>query len=160
MSEPESRRRWNSPGEIHGQRKGFQPSVRDHCGESPGCAGCRSSSRRVLGKRSPRVVQAAAQHPPPARGENPPLISSPVLVPPPDLDEDTVFALDTDYKNYLFLCMKNAATPGQSLVCQYLARTQMVDEEIMEKFRRALQPLPGRVQIIPDLTRMAERCRI
>ncbi|XP_070451860.1 beta-lactoglobulin-1 [Equus przewalskii] len=76
------------------------------------------------------------------------------------LDEDTVFALDTDYKNYLFLCMKNAATPGQSLVCQYLARTQMVDEEIMEKFRRALQPLPGRVQIVPDLTRMAERCRI
>ena len=31
----------------------------------------------------------------------------------------------------------------------------MVDEEIMEKFRRALQPLPGRVQIVPDLTRMA-----
>lgn len=69
-------------------------------------------------------MQAAAQHPPPARGENPPLISAPVLVPPPDLDEDTVFALDTDYKNYLFLCMKNAATPGQSLVCQYLGTRQ------------------------------------
>ncbi|KAF5914175.1 hypothetical protein HPG69_015621 [Diceros bicornis minor] len=77
------------------------------------------------------------------------------------LDENKLFVLDTDYENYLLLCMQDdAAAPAQSLACQYLARTLKVDEEVMEKFDRALKPLPGNFQIIPDQTQMEERCRV
>lgn len=38
----------------------------------------------------------------------------------PDLDENKLHVLDTDYENYMFLCMENAAAPGQGLACQYL----------------------------------------
>uniref|UniRef100_A0A671G531 Lipocalin/cytosolic fatty-acid binding domain-containing protein n=1 Tax=Rhinolophus ferrumequinum TaxID=59479 RepID=A0A671G531_RHIFE len=36
------------------------------------------------------------------------------------LDENKLHVLDTDYENYMFLCMENAAAPGQGLACQYL----------------------------------------
>lgn len=29
--------------------------------------------------------------------------------------------LDTDYENYLFLCLENTDAPGQNLVCQCLS---------------------------------------
>nr|3KZA_A Chain A, Beta-lactoglobulin [synthetic construct]3KZA_B Chain B, Beta-lactoglobulin [synthetic construct] len=76
------------------------------------------------------------------------------------LDENKVLVLDTDYKNYLLFCMENAATPGQSLACQALVRTQMVDDEALEKFDKALQPLPMHIRLSFNPTRMAERCRI
>lgn len=38
----------------------------------------------------------------------------------PDLGENKLHVLDTDYENYMFLCMENAAAPGQGLACQYL----------------------------------------
>lgn len=39
----------------------------------------------------------------------------------PDLEENEVSVLDTDYNNYLFFCMENAEAPGKSLVCQCLS---------------------------------------
>uniref|UniRef100_A0A671GA52 Lipocalin/cytosolic fatty-acid binding domain-containing protein n=1 Tax=Rhinolophus ferrumequinum TaxID=59479 RepID=A0A671GA52_RHIFE len=58
------------------------------------------------------------------------------------LDENKLHVLDTDYENYMFLCMENAAAPGQGLACQYLARTLTADEGVMEQFHTALKPLP------------------
>lgn len=39
-----------------------------------------------------------------------------------DLDQNKVHVVDTDYDNYLILCMENADVPGQGLACQYLGR--------------------------------------
>ncbi|KAM9207479.1 beta-lactoglobulin-1-like [Dugong dugon] len=55
------------------------------------------------------------------------------------LDENKVFMLDTDYKNYLFTCMESTIAPEQDLVCQYLARTLKVDTNVMEKFKVVLK---------------------
>ncbi|XP_066896434.1 glycodelin isoform X1 [Kogia breviceps] len=57
------------------------------------------------------------------------------------LGENKIFVLDTDYRNYLLFCMENTADPGHSLACQYLGRTLQVDDEVMEKFNRAIKPL-------------------
>ncbi|XP_042819930.1 beta-lactoglobulin-1-like [Panthera tigris] len=76
------------------------------------------------------------------------------------LDENEVIVLDTDYENYLFLCLENTDAPGQNLVCQCLTRTLKADDEVMEKFDRALQTLPVHVRLFFDPTRVAEQCRI
>ena len=39
---------------------------------------------------------------------------------PPDVEENQIFLLDTDYDNYLFFCMENTNAPQQSLMCQCL----------------------------------------
>ena len=39
----------------------------------------------------------------------------------PDLDENELIVLDTDYENYLFFCLENTDAPGQNLVCQCLS---------------------------------------
>uniref|UniRef100_A0A9L0KE03 Lipocalin/cytosolic fatty-acid binding domain-containing protein n=2 Tax=Equus TaxID=9789 RepID=A0A9L0KE03_EQUAS len=65
--------------------------------------------------------------------------------------ERKISVLDTDYAHYMFFCVGPPLPSAEhGTVCQYLARTQKVDEEVMEKFSRALQPLPGHVQIIQD----------
>ncbi|XP_035579584.1 beta-lactoglobulin-1-like [Zalophus californianus] len=76
------------------------------------------------------------------------------------LEENKIFVLDTDYKNYLFFCMENTDAPEQRLMCQYLARTLKVDNEVMGKFNRALDTLPVHMQIIPDLTQGKEQCHV
>ncbi|XP_059957910.1 beta-lactoglobulin-1/B-like [Mesoplodon densirostris] len=63
------------------------------------------------------------------------------------LDENKIFVLDTDYKNYLLFCMENTAHPEHSLACQYLARTLQVDDEVMEKFNRAIKHLPMHIRL-------------
>ncbi|KAF5914178.1 hypothetical protein HPG69_015624 [Diceros bicornis minor] len=67
--------------------------------------------------------------------------------------ERTVSVLDTDYTHYVFFCL-GAPLPSaeHSTMCQYLARTLKVDEEVVEKFNRALKSLPEHIQIIPDQT--------
>ncbi|XP_004388754.1 glycodelin [Trichechus manatus latirostris] len=55
------------------------------------------------------------------------------------LDENKVFMLDTDYKNFLFTCMDSTIAPEQDLVCQYLARTLKVDTNVMEQFKVVLK---------------------
>nr|P33688.1 RecName: Full=Beta-lactoglobulin-3; Short=Beta-LG-3; AltName: Full=Beta-lactoglobulin III [Felis catus]prf//1916447C beta lactoglobulin III [Felis catus] len=76
------------------------------------------------------------------------------------LDENELIVLDTDYENYLFFCLENADAPGQNLVCQCLTRTLKADNEVMEKFDRALQTLPVDVRLFFDPTQVAEQCRI
>uniref|UniRef100_A0A8C3VQU9 Lipocalin/cytosolic fatty-acid binding domain-containing protein n=1 Tax=Catagonus wagneri TaxID=51154 RepID=A0A8C3VQU9_9CETA len=64
-----------------------------------------------------------------------------------------ISVLDTDYTHYLFFCMERAVTaPTGGVVCQYLARTLKVDDEVMEKFRGALEPLPVHMRIFLDLS--------
>nr|ADG21873.1 beta-lactoglobulin II variant B [Equus asinus] len=73
--------------------------------------------------------------------------------------ERKISVLDTDYAHYMFFCVGPPLPSAEhGTVCQYLARTQKVDEEVMEKFSRALQPLPGHVQIIQDPSGGQERC--
>ncbi|XP_040487294.1 beta-lactoglobulin-1-like [Ursus maritimus] len=76
------------------------------------------------------------------------------------LEENEVFVLDTDYENYLFFCMENTDAPEQSLVCQYLARTLKVDNEVMEKFDRALKTLPMHIRLFFNPTQVEEQCRV
>ncbi|XP_043421450.1 beta-lactoglobulin-3 isoform X2 [Prionailurus bengalensis] len=76
------------------------------------------------------------------------------------LDENELLVLDTDYENYLFLCLENTDAPGQNLVCQCLTRTLKADNEVMEKFNRALQTLPMHVRLFFDPTQVAEQCRV
>uniref|UniRef100_A0A8C0RA06 Lipocalin/cytosolic fatty-acid binding domain-containing protein n=1 Tax=Canis lupus familiaris TaxID=9615 RepID=A0A8C0RA06_CANLF len=64
------------------------------------------------------------------------------------VEENQIFLLDTDYDNYLFFCMENTDAPQQSLMCQCLARTLEVDNEVMEKFNRALKTLPVHMQLL------------
>uniref|UniRef100_A0A8C0LZR3 Lipocalin/cytosolic fatty-acid binding domain-containing protein n=1 Tax=Canis lupus familiaris TaxID=9615 RepID=A0A8C0LZR3_CANLF len=64
------------------------------------------------------------------------------------VEENQIFLLDTDYDNYLFFCMENTNAPQQSLMCQCLARTLEVDNEVMEKFNRALKTLPVHMQLL------------
>lgn len=44
----------------------------------------------------------------------------PRLVSLPDPEAMKLHVLDTDYTNYMVLCVENAAAPGQGLACQYL----------------------------------------
>ncbi|KAK2488478.1 hypothetical protein MC885_003734 [Smutsia gigantea] len=76
------------------------------------------------------------------------------------LEENQLTVLDTDYTSYLFLCMENTAAPQQSLACQYLARTLKVDDEVMEKFGRAIKPLSMRTQLFFNPTQVEEQCRV
>ncbi|XP_006739687.2 beta-lactoglobulin-2-like [Leptonychotes weddellii] len=76
------------------------------------------------------------------------------------LEENKVFVLDTDYKNYLFFCVENTDAPEQRLMCQHLAKTLKVDNQVMEKFNRALETLPVHMRIILDLTQGKEQCRV
>ncbi|KAM5258905.1 beta-lactoglobulin-1-like [Hipposideros larvatus] len=68
--------------------------------------------------------------------------------------------LDTDYKNYMFVCVENAVAPGQGLVCQYLARTPKVDEGVMEQFRTALNLQPMNIWLRFTPTQAKERCLV
>ncbi|XP_022348463.1 beta-lactoglobulin-2-like, partial [Enhydra lutris kenyoni] len=70
-----------------------------------------------------------------------------------DQGERRISVLDTDSTHYLFFCME-APTPhaGNGVMCQYLARTLKVDNEVMEKFDRALETLPVPMRIILDLS--------
>uniref|UniRef100_A0A5G2QGB2 Progestagen associated endometrial protein n=1 Tax=Sus scrofa TaxID=9823 RepID=A0A5G2QGB2_PIG len=65
------------------------------------------------------------------------------------LDENQLFLLDTDYDSHLLLCMENSASPEHSLVCQSLARTLEVDDQIREKFEDALKTLSVPMRILP-----------
>ncbi|KAM8802790.1 glycodelin [Rhynchonycteris naso] len=65
-----------------------------------------------------------------------------------DMKDVKVHVLDTDYENYAFLCVEDAANVQLSPACQYLARTPMVDETAVEQFKRALNVLSIHVQII------------
>ncbi|XP_055125879.1 glycodelin [Symphalangus syndactylus] len=67
--------------------------------------------------------------------------------------------LDTDYDNFLFLCLKDTTTPIQSMMCQYLARVLVEDDEIMQGFIRAFRPLPRHLWYLLDLKEMEEPCR-
>ncbi|XP_057159157.1 glycodelin isoform X2 [Pan paniscus] len=67
--------------------------------------------------------------------------------------------LDTDYDNFLFLCLKDTTTPIQSMMCQYLARVLVEDDEIMQRFIRAFRPLPRHLWYLLDLKQMEELCR-
>ncbi|XP_070287107.1 beta-lactoglobulin-like [Myotis yumanensis] len=64
------------------------------------------------------------------------------------LEEDRLTVLDTDYRNYLFVCTENTAAPARSRACQYLARTPEVDQVAMEQFGRALRLLSIHVHVI------------
>eukprot|EP00069_Balaena_mysticetus_P010985 bmy_20940T0 len=74
------------------------------------------------------------------------------------LDENKIFVLDTDYENYLLFCMENAADPEHSLACQCLARTLQVDDEVMEKFNRAIKPLPMHIRLSFSPTQLEAPC--
>ncbi|XP_027953152.1 beta-lactoglobulin-2-like [Eumetopias jubatus] len=72
-----------------------------------------------------------------------------------------ISVLDTDYTHYLFFCMEAPVPTAESgMMCQYLARTLKVDNEVMGKFNRALETLPVHMQIIPDLTQGKEQCHV
>ncbi|XP_011840449.1 PREDICTED: glycodelin-like isoform X2 [Mandrillus leucophaeus] len=66
--------------------------------------------------------------------------------------------LDTDYDNFLFLCLTDTTTRIQSLMCQYLARVLVEDNEIMKGFIRAFRPLHKRLWYLLDLRKMEEPC--
>ncbi|XP_039075593.1 beta-lactoglobulin-3-like [Hyaena hyaena] len=70
------------------------------------------------------------------------------------VDENQVSVLDTDYENYLFFCVENTDAPGESLACQCLTRTLKADNEVMEKFNRALQTLPVHIRLFFDPTQV------
>uniref|UniRef100_A0A452VDG0 Lipocalin/cytosolic fatty-acid binding domain-containing protein n=1 Tax=Ursus maritimus TaxID=29073 RepID=A0A452VDG0_URSMA len=75
--------------------------------------------------------------------------------------ERKISMLDTDYTHYLFFCMEAPAPTAESgVICQYLARTLKVDNEVMEKFDGVLKTLPMQMRIILDLTQGKEQCRI
>ncbi|XP_007111119.2 glycodelin [Physeter macrocephalus] len=76
------------------------------------------------------------------------------------LGENKIFVLDTDYKNYLLFCMENTANPEHSLACQYLARTLQMDDEVVEKFNRAIKPLPMHIWLSFSPTQLEEQCRV
>ncbi|XP_032489935.1 glycodelin [Phocoena sinus] len=76
------------------------------------------------------------------------------------LNENKIFVLDSDYTNYLLFCMENTADPERSLTCQYLARTLPVDDGVMEKFDRAIKPLPMRIRLSFSPTQLEEQCRV
>ncbi|XP_045702406.1 glycodelin [Phyllostomus hastatus] len=77
------------------------------------------------------------------------------------LGEGKVHVLDTDYKNYLFLCLEAAAAPAQqSLACQYLARTPKADKMAKEQFSRAVKLLSTHTSITFTPTQAEDRCRV
>ncbi|XP_007194459.2 beta-lactoglobulin-like [Balaenoptera acutorostrata] len=76
------------------------------------------------------------------------------------LGENKIFVLDTDYENYLLFCMENAADPEHSLACQCLARTLQVGDEVMEKFNRAIKPLPMHIRLSFKPAQLEAQCRV
>uniref|UniRef100_A0A7N9CVH0 Progestagen associated endometrial protein n=1 Tax=Macaca fascicularis TaxID=9541 RepID=A0A7N9CVH0_MACFA len=66
--------------------------------------------------------------------------------------------LDTDYGNFLFLCLTDTTTRIQCLMCQYLARVLVEDDEIMKGFIRAFRPLHKRLWYLLDLRKTEEPC--
>ncbi|XP_044120470.1 beta-lactoglobulin-2-like [Neovison vison] len=78
-----------------------------------------------------------------------------------DQGERRISVLDTDDTHYLFFCMEAPVPRAENgITCQYLARTLKVDNEVMEKFDRALQTLPVPMRIILDLSQGKEQCRV
>uniref|UniRef100_A0A8C0JKY3 Beta-lactoglobulin-2 n=1 Tax=Canis lupus dingo TaxID=286419 RepID=A0A8C0JKY3_CANLU len=75
------------------------------------------------------------------------------------VEENQIFLLDTDYDNYLFFCMENTNAPQQSLMCQCLARTLEVNNEVIGKFNRALKTLPVHMQLL-NPTQVEEQCLV
>ncbi|XP_035876027.1 glycodelin [Phyllostomus discolor] len=75
------------------------------------------------------------------------------VAPAAALGAGKVHVLDTDYQNYLFLCLEAAAaTPSpapaqRSLACQYLARTPEADQAAKEQFNRAVKLLSTHTSI-------------
>ncbi|XP_070328956.1 beta-lactoglobulin-2-like [Odocoileus virginianus] len=66
--------------------------------------------------------------------------------------ERKISVLDTDYSSYMILCMEGPTpTDEGSVMCQCLARTSEVDDEVMEKFDGALASLPEHMQMVLDL---------
>lgn len=76
--------------------------------------------QELLPARSSPGVLADRRGPP--AGRKSPGSSRPRPVSLPDLDQNKVHVVATDYDNYLILCMENTDVPGQGLGCQYLGR--------------------------------------
>ncbi|XP_044120473.1 beta-lactoglobulin-2-like [Neovison vison] len=74
--------------------------------------------------------------------------------------ENEVFVLDTDYDNYLFFCVESTGAAQLRLMCQYLARTLKVDNEVVQKFNKALKTLPVHIRLFLNPTRVEEQCRV
>ncbi|XP_022348486.1 beta-lactoglobulin-1-like, partial [Enhydra lutris kenyoni] len=70
------------------------------------------------------------------------------------LEENKFSVLDTDYDNYLFFCMESTGAAQPRLTCQYLARTLKVDNEVVQKFDRALKTLPVHIRLFFSPTRV------
>ncbi|XP_030890689.1 beta-lactoglobulin-2-like isoform X2 [Leptonychotes weddellii] len=69
--------------------------------------------------------------------------------------ERKISVLDTDYAHYLFFCMEAPApTAESSMMCQSLARTLKVDNQVMEKFNRALETLPVHIWLFFNPTQV------
>ncbi|XP_074250627.1 glycodelin-like isoform X2 [Saimiri boliviensis] len=68
--------------------------------------------------------------------------------------------LETDYDKFLFLCMKSTAAPRQSTMCQYLARSEEADNEVMNEFFRAVLTLPMDSRILMGWHQVPEPCPI
>uniref|UniRef100_M3YKQ1 Lipocalin/cytosolic fatty-acid binding domain-containing protein n=1 Tax=Mustela putorius furo TaxID=9669 RepID=M3YKQ1_MUSPF len=79
---------------------------------------------------------------------------------PPDLEENQLFVLDTDYDNYLFFCVESTSTAPPTLMCQYLARTLKVDNEVVQKFDKTLKTLPVHIRLFLNPTQVEEQCRV
>ncbi|XP_044938831.1 glycodelin [Mustela putorius furo] len=77
-----------------------------------------------------------------------------------DLEENQLFVLDTDYDNYLFFCVESTSTAPPTLMCQYLARTLKVDNEVVQKFDKTLKTLPVHIRLFLNPTQVEEQCRV
>ncbi|XP_037588908.1 glycodelin isoform X2 [Cebus imitator] len=71
-----------------------------------------------------------------------------------------VTLLETDYDKFLFLCMKSTVTPKQTTMCQYLARSEEADNEVMNEFFRAVLTLPVDSRILMGWHHVPEPCPI
>ncbi|XP_024618393.1 beta-lactoglobulin-like [Neophocaena asiaeorientalis asiaeorientalis] len=78
-----------------------------------------------------------------------------------DHGERKISVLDTDYTTYMIFCVE-APTPTDEhgAMCQCLSRTLPVDDGVMEKFDRAIKPLPMRIRLSFSPTQLEEQCRV
>nr|XP_054093861.1 beta-lactoglobulin-2-like isoform X1 [Callithrix jacchus]XP_054093862.1 beta-lactoglobulin-2-like isoform X2 [Callithrix jacchus]XP_054093863.1 beta-lactoglobulin-2-like isoform X2 [Callithrix jacchus] len=71
-----------------------------------------------------------------------------------------VTLLQTDYDKFLFLCMKSTAAPNQSTMCQYLARSEEADNEVMNEFFRVVLTVPVDSRMLMGWHRLPEPCPV
>ncbi|XP_055988656.1 glycodelin [Sorex fumeus] len=78
------------------------------------------------------------------------------------LEQNEMFVMDTDYQDFLMICMEKSTAPEQTLACQCLIKTltptNPTNDKALEKCNKAIETMPMYNKIFLSPSQLTEQC--